>query len=767
MRHPDIDECHLLSVVIAFPNSYEIKRGFLHFRLTESASLAWNTYRMAKPPPSILLALLLGSLLVVFAIGAAFAMRLPNLGIDVDLGPKGQLLIVSIKQPDQPVALPATLIAISSAQGPPERIVLENDHHLIVETQTAPKTISIVDQDRLAAMARNGSVIMEMRDARGQLVTLQRATTGYHALSSRFWWLSLAGLTCAFISVWVFALRPSLFAAQAVCLIGVALLGVSLPTAVVFAGDFIVGGGFWLWTQVINYVSTQLFAAALVILFCQYPQRLISVQKSFWILGIFIAPTILLAVLWPDARAMYDYMNIIVPLDLFIIVAAAVFQWRATKFDPVGRSYIQLIGAAWVIVLAAWVSIFLIPVFFGSVPPFDFSIGMWLMVPPFFAMAYGVAKGFMFEASTWAGRLLLSATTVLALIAVDLGLIYAFGLDDGGAASGSLFIVGAAWLIGRNALISSFLGKSSVSNPNLFDQAVGVAMAMDDSERAAKWKAVLKANFEPLDMQFQTQTGLAVGVVGGGVGLSVPALRFAPPMVLTSKRAGTQVFTKADARTVETLVTMCARIDTDRDAYERGTQAERGRIARDLHDDVSSRLLTSLHRTQPERVQADVREALSDIRSIISGLDGERQEFGDVMSAIRIEALDRFEAANIEATWPLDGDALPITIALDYRTYRNLSAVMREIASNIIRHAQATRVDITTELSADPAHQVCHINICDNGVGLGPEHKKGNGLTNIVSRMAEIGGSVTFTNGTFAKELKGLCIKLELPLSPL
>jgi two-component system, NarL family, sensor histidine kinase DevS len=722
---------------------------------------------MAKPPPSILLALLLSALLVVFAIGAAFALRLPNLGIDVDIGPKGQLLIVSIKQPDQPIALPATLIAISSAQGPPERIVLENDHHLIVETQTAPKIISIMDQDRLAAMAHNGSVILELRDARGQLIIMQRATTGYNSLTSRFWWLSLAGLTCAFISVWVFVLRPNLFAAQAVCLIGVALLGVSLPTAVVFAGDFIVGGSFWLWTQIINYISTQCFTAALVILFCQYPQRLISVQRSFWILVACMAPTALIPVLWPDARAIYDYFNVIVLFDLVVIVAAAVFQWRATKHDPVGRSYIRLIGAAWVIVLVAWISIFLIPVFLGRVPPFDFSVSMWLMVPPFFAMAYGVAKGFMFEASTWAGRLLLSATTVLALIAVDLGLIYAFGLDNGGAASGALFIVGAAWLIGRNALISSFLGKSSASSTNLFDQAVGVAMAMDDGERAAKWKAVLKTNFEPLDMQFQPQDGLAVGVAGGGVSLNVPALRFAPPMVLTSKRAGTQVFTKADVKTVETLVTMCARIDSDRDAYDRGTQAERGRIARDLHDDVSSRLLTSLHRTQPERVQADVREALSDIRSIISGLDGERQEFDDVMSAIRIEALDRFEAANIQATWPLDSDALPITIALDYRTYRNLSAVMREIASNIIRHAQATRVDITTQLSTDSVHQVCYISICDNGIGLAPEHKKGNGLTNIVARMAEIGGSVTFTNGTCAPEPKGLCIKLELPLSPL
>jgi two-component system, NarL family, sensor histidine kinase DevS len=722
---------------------------------------------MAKPPPSILLALLLGALIVVFAIGAAFALRLPNLGIDVDVGPKGQLLIVSIKQPDQPIALPATLIAISSAQGPPERIVLENDHHLIAETQLHPKISSLQDQDRLFAMAQKGSVVLEVRDALGLASSIERNTTGYNSLTPRFWLLSLAGLTCVLMSAWVFVLRPSFFAAQAVFLIGLSLFTVCLPIAVTFAGDFITGGTIWLVSQVVNMVAGLTFGAAMFALFCCYPQKLLSVKQCLLAMFLIVAPTAMLAVHWPNAIAMYNYIGILVPINFVLVIAAFVFQWRATQGDPVGRSYIQLVGSTWLIFVIVWIVFSILRKVLGALAPLDFAASMWLMVPPFLAMAYGVGKGFMFEASTWAGRLLLSATTLLALVGVDLILAYAVGLDGGSAASGAFFIIGAAWFLGRNALATRFLGRNDVPQNGLFDQAVGVAMARDDGERAAKWKAVLKAIFEPLNMQFQTQEEFKLGVAGGGVSLNVPALRFAPPMVLTSKRAGTQVFTKADVKTVETLATMCARIDSDRDAYDRGTQAERGRIARDLHDDVSSRLLTSLHRTQPERVQADVREALSDIRSVISGLDGERQEFDDVMSAIRIEALDRFEAANIQATWPLDSDALPITIALDYRTYRNLSAVMREIASNIIRHAKATRVDITTQLSTVTVRQVCHISICDNGVGLAPEHKKGNGLTNIVARMAEIGGSVTFTNSTCAPEPKGLCIKLELPLSPL
>ena len=731
---------------------------------------------MTKPPPSILLALLLGALIVVFAIAASFALRLPNLGIEVDEGPKNQLLIVSIDKPGQPIALPATLISISSTRGPPQRIVLENAHHVIVETQTAPKASVVQDQDRLVAMAKKGPLILELRDARGQNISIQRTTTGYNALSPRFWLLALAGMTCAFISAWMFVLRPSFFAAKAVLLIGVSLVGVCLPIAVTYAGDFIIGGTFWLLTQVCNYLSTQIFAAGLVVLLCQYPRKLISEVQSYFLILVFLLPTSFLIWNWRESKISYDYMNIIVLLDLVLIMAAAFWQWRATKHDPVGRSYIQLVGAAWVIVLTLWVAVFLVPVLMGGVPPLDFSIGMWFMVPPFFAMAYGVGKGFMFEASTWAGRLLLSAVTLLALLGVDLALVYAVGLDSGMAASGAFFIIGAAWFLTRNALATRFLGRDSANNAGLFDQAVDVAMARDDTERASKWQSALQANFEPLEIQFQTTQGMQYGVVGGGLALGIPALRFTPAMLLTNKRAGTQVFTSADVKTVDSLKAMCERVDADRDAYDRGTQAERGRIARDLHDDVSSRLLTSLHRTQPDRVQADVREALSDIRLIISGLEGERQEIGDVLSALRIEALDRFEAAGIEAFWPLDGDVVPTQIPLDYRIYRNLNAVMREITSNIIRHAKATRVDVVTNLITDSAGSVCLVDVHDNGIGLEVAHRKGSGLTNIDARMTEIGGKVSFNTASLCneavaprlqEETSGTRVSLEFPISPL
>jgi two-component system, NarL family, sensor histidine kinase DevS len=720
---------------------------------------------MTKPPPSVLLAFLFTIILAIFAIGATLALRLPNLGIDVDVGPKGQLLIVSITNPAKPIPLPATLIAIAEAKNPTKRIVLENDHHLIAETQLAPKISSLRDQDVLFAIAQKGPVILELRDARGQFTAIERTAAGHNALTSRFWMLSLAGLTCALISAWVFVLRPSFFAAQVVFLSGVSLFTVSLPLAATFAGDFIVGGTIWLWAQAINMVAGITFGAAVFALFCYYPQKLLSVRQCLIAMALIIGPTIMLAFLWPDAIAMLNFINILVPLNLLCTTIAFVFQWRATRKDPVGRAFIRLVGATFLIFVVVWIAFSVMRVVLKERAPIEFAASMWLLVPPFFAMAYGVGKGFMFEASTWAGKLLLSAATLLALLGADLALIFAVGLDEGTAASGAFFIVGAVWFLARNALVTRFLGTSSLTQTSLFDQAVHVALARDDTERASRWQAALQSVFQPLDMQLSQQSA-GVGVMSGGLSLGIPPVRFAPAMLLTNKRAGTQVFTGADVKLVETLKAMCERIDTDRDAYERGAQAERGRIARDLHDDVSSRLLTSLHRHLPERMQGDVREALSDIRSIISGLDGDRQQIDDVLSAIRIEVLDRLEAAGIDTHWPLDGDK-PVELAeVEYRVYRNLNAIMREITSNIIRHANATRVEILAELIVGDAKPFCRIEVFDNGIGLAADKRKGNGLVNIAARVTEIEGSVTFVDPISTTHQSGTRIALKIPLPP-
>ena len=165
-------------------------------------------------------------------------------------------------------------------------------------------------------------------------------------------------------------------------------------------------------------------------------------------------------------------------------------------------------------------------------------------------------------------------------------------------------------------------------------------------------------------------------------------------------------------------------------------------------------------------MQADVREALSDIRAIVTGLEGNSQTLLDAIAAIRVEFLDRLEAATIKTDWPLTHNTTPEPILLDYQTYRNLHATMREVASNIVRHSKATCVIVTVSLTASDGNRACHITIQDNGIGVTDKPKTGHGLSNIASRMSEVGGSVAYGSDVVVSKLTGMRLTLNFPLPP-
>jgi signal transduction histidine kinase len=66
-------------------------------------------------------------------------------------------------------------------------------------------------------------------------------------------------------------------------------------------------------------------------------------------------------------------------------------------------------------------------------------------------------------------------------------------------------------------------------------------------------------------------------------------------------------------------------------------------------------------------------------------------------------------------------------------------AAMREILSNIVRHSQATEVDVALSLSP----RKIRLEVRDDGVGFLPHVGPGRGLRNLVSRARELGGECT------------------------
>ena len=199
---------------------------------------------------------------------------------------------------------------------------------------------------------------------------------------------------------------------------------------------------------------------------------------------------------------------------------------------------------------------------------------------------------------------------------------------------------------------------------------------------------------------------------------------------------------------------------TQRRQQQLSVQTDRDRIARDLHDHVVQRIFAtalSLDRLsrllEPQHEEAAARlarsvdeldETMAEIRSAIFELHQQngpeqanpRHQLADVVHRVTegqgLQCDVRFRG-RIEQ---LPGELLP-----------DLLAVLRELVTNVVRHARAHRVTITVTVD----HGVA-ILVTDDGVGL-PEVTSRSGLANLADRAERRGGRLTATSPGIGAEI--------------
>jgi signal transduction histidine kinase len=184
------------------------------------------------------------------------------------------------------------------------------------------------------------------------------------------------------------------------------------------------------------------------------------------------------------------------------------------------------------------------------------------------------------------------------------------------------------------------------------------------------------------------------------------------------------------------------------------TEAERKRIASDLHDDLGAKLLTLVHTADVARVPELAREALDEMRLSVRGLDGKASRLDDAIADWRAEIVGRLEQAGIKATWTTLAPDLSPTLSA--RSTMQLTRILREAVSNVIKHSGATRCDIECTVE-DSGLAVL---VRDNGRGITQELSRGQGMASMKRRAKRLNGQclVESTPG------RGVLISLSVPL---
>ena len=196
---------------------------------------------------------------------------------------------------------------------------------------------------------------------------------------------------------------------------------------------------------------------------------------------------------------------------------------------------------------------------------------------------------------------------------------------------------------------------------------------------------------------------------------------------------------------------------------------ERDRIARDIHDHTMGRLFgvgMSLQSLIPllhdQCTQQRIHDAVDQIdRSIaelrmtaLGPISGGPRRVGidDIRNEARSIVTDRTRVTNIAPSVVATGP----TIAVDPRIGENILAALGEALMNVVKHANATAVDVLIANTRDELR----FTVTDNGIGIHPTAASGNGLRNISHRASALGGSASFASGP----LHGTIVHWRAPL---
>jgi two-component system, NarL family, sensor histidine kinase DevS len=194
---------------------------------------------------------------------------------------------------------------------------------------------------------------------------------------------------------------------------------------------------------------------------------------------------------------------------------------------------------------------------------------------------------------------------------------------------------------------------------------------------------------------------------------------------------------------------------------------DRERIARDLHDTVIQRLFAvglSLQGalggvTDPkmaERIETAINEidgTIRDIRTAIFSLHARRAPTAGVRDDILVTTREAARALGFEPQVTFDG---PVDAATSETVREHVIPALREMLSNVVKHANATQVFVSVVVHSGEIHLV----VRDNGIGVVDAATGGRGLGNVTERAEGLGGQFRLRPA----EGGGTCAEWRVPL---
>jgi ligand-binding sensor domain-containing protein/signal transduction histidine kinase len=214
---------------------------------------------------------------------------------------------------------------------------------------------------------------------------------------------------------------------------------------------------------------------------------------------------------------------------------------------------------------------------------------------------------------------------------------------------------------------------------------------------------------------------------------------------------------------------------------QQSLERERMRIARDMHDEIGSKLTKISFLSEHAKVDAQAsgplankidsiaetsRDLLQTMDEIVWVVNPRNDTLEHLAAYLTQHAVEYFQNTSVECDLRLPRAIPHRPVSSEVR--HNLFLAFEEALNNVLKHSAATKVKV--EMLIHPAD--FEINITDNGRGFvvpgivapnpSPARRGGNGLVNLRQRLSDIGGECLVRS----RPDDGATITMRIPLNP-
>jgi len=240
---------------------------------------------------------------------------------------------------------------------------------------------------------------------------------------------------------------------------------------------------------------------------------------------------------------------------------------------------------------------------------------------------------------------------------------------------------------------------------------------------------------------------------------------------ITRRKEAEDTLRARESRLEETVSRRTATLRRLADHLETVREEEKRAIARELHDDMGASLTSlSMHMEgaypllpsdaqwteRKAKIQNLLRSLVMTTRRIQTELRPTMLDLFGIKAAIHELTDDFKQRTNIACEVSLPDEDVAIGHKLEITVYR----MLQEMLNNVVKHAQATQVDVILDVDEDHVA----LTVRDNGVGIPPDRRDSPGtygLRGLQERAAFLGGNLSIAPGRNG----GTVVTVQLPLT--